>query len=49
MTEEQRQILATLSPEEKQTLISVATRLSQAGSEVEGYQAHRPQDGGIIF
>jgi hypothetical protein len=48
LTDEQRQILATLSPEEKTTLISVSTRLSKATSDVEGYTLPRA-DGGIIF
>ena len=47
MTDEQRKVLATLSPEEKTTLISVATRLSAATNDVEGYT--HIGNGGIIF
>jgi hypothetical protein len=48
MPEEQRGVLAQLSPDEVNTLISVKKRLQDAGGDVEGH-AIRASDGYVFF
>jgi hypothetical protein len=49
MPEEQRGVLAQLSPDEVNTLISVRNRLQDAGGDVEGHLKAWPGIGFVFY
>ncbi len=49
MSEEQRQVMSSLSPEEVRTLVSVKGRFDAAAGDVEGYASDPPRPGFAAF